>query len=106
MFYVNLGNSQGFGIVENLTFTDVTTGLINSFINVGTGEYWTGTEDSTDSNRVWTFLNATGYQHTDSKSLLYRAWAVHDGDIGNPVPLPAAFWLFASGLISLRLFKR
>ena len=23
-----------------------------------------------------------------------------------PVPLPAAFWLFASGLISLRLFKR
>jgi len=29
-----------------------------------------------------------------------------DPNTFNPVPLPAAFWLFASGLISLRLFKR
>ena len=35
-----------------------------------------------------------------------NVWLVHDGDIGlAPVPFPAAFWLFASGLISLRLFK-
>ena len=29
-----------------------------------------------------------------------------DPNTFNPVPLPAAFWLFTSGLISLRLFKR
>jgi hypothetical protein len=27
-------------------------------------------------------------------------WAVHDGDIG-AVPIPAALWLFGSGLLGL-----
>lgn len=36
----------------------------------------------------------------------YLGWAVHDGDIGN-VPVPAALWLFGSGLVGLiGIFRR
>jgi hypothetical protein len=31
---------------------------------------------------------------------LFHAWAVRDGDIG-AVPIPAAAWLFGSGLLGL-----
>jgi hypothetical protein len=34
------------------------------------------------------------------------AWVVHDGDVGSPVPIPAAAWLFGSGLIGLLAFSR
>jgi hypothetical protein len=36
----------------------------------------------------------------------YNAWAVMDGDIANVVPIPAAVYLFASGLGLLGWFRR
>jgi hypothetical protein len=38
----------------------------------------------------------------DIKSDTLFAWAVHSGDVGAAiVPLPAAIWLFGSGLLGL-----
>jgi len=34
----------------------------------------------------------------------YYAWSVHSGDVG-AVPVPAAVWLFGSGLIGLVGFQ-
>lgn len=36
----------------------------------------------------------------------FSAWAVHDGDIGSPVAVPAAIWLFGPALGLLGWFKR
>ena len=58
--------------------------------------YWTGPE-------IPEFPETLGYDFGNSwyvgasKTNLYLAWAVRDGDV-SLVPLPAAVWLFASAL--------
>ena len=48
--------------------------------------YWTNVAISNDPNSAWKFLFGEGEQIGDSKSIEYFAWAVHDGDVGTPVP--------------------
>ena len=67
---------------------------------------WSGTEF--DASNAWIFNFETGEQAVQDKSSItfkYYAWAVHEGDIG-VVPVPAAVWLFASGLLGLVGFAR
>ena len=108
MFYNNLGNTAGTSISNNVSFTDATPGGgTESFLNVQSSVYWYGEENPSSSNFAPAFYTYDGRQVNGYKGGRHYSWAVHDGDIGaSPVPLPAAFWLFASGLISLRLFKR
>lgn len=76
------------------------------FDNVQDFYYWSGTEYSADL--AWRFSFATGDQSLQDPSSInfkYYAWAVNDGDIGF-VPVPAAAWLFMSGLIGLVAFAR
>ncbi|MCK5092950.1 MAG: VPLPA-CTERM sorting domain-containing protein, partial [Gammaproteobacteria bacterium] len=55
----------------------------------------------------WYFNTYDGKQSYNGKSYSYYAWAVHDGDVGaSVVPVPAAVWLFGSGLIGLVGFAR
>lgn len=63
----------------------------------------------------YTSMTRNGYQYyymdlnTGNQQLAdinyYYFWihglAVHDGNVGNPVPVPSAFWLLGSGLIGL-----
>ena len=45
-----------------------------------------------------------GYQNTLDKDFNAYAWAVQSGDVGvavSSVPVPAAMWLFGSGLLGL-----
>jgi len=69
------------------------------FSNVQSG-YWSGTEFAPNPTKAWLFGMLIGNQATNSKLSGLSAWAVHDGDV-SAVPVPAAAWLFGSGLIGL-----
>ena len=62
--------------------------------------YWSSTQY--DSYRAWTFDFDNGHQGYTSFPNVFSAWLVHDGDVSaSVVPVPAAVWLFCSGLLGL-----
>lgn len=71
------------------------------FSNVQSSSYWSGTERVSAPGNAWIFRFDGGFQTIASMSgnSLF-AWAVRDGDV-SAVPLPAAVWLFGSGLLGL-----
>ena len=73
------------------------------FSNIASTSYWSSTGYL--NTRAFTFVFTTGNQNTSWESKEHRAWAVHSGDVAT-VPLPAAFWLFCTGLIGLISFSR
>ena len=107
MFYNNLNNVALTPILTNISFTDSSSGLIKSFINVKSDKYWY--QDNLESNSAedaWSFDASDGDNSDDAKVDSSYAWAVHDGDIGaSPVPLPAGIYLFLSGLVGLGLIR-
>lgn len=76
------------------------------FSNIQIVKYWTSTSLENDPDRAWNFSFAFG-----SQDALYKAdaplhvLAVRDGDVG-VVPIPAALWLFGSGLLGLAAIGR
>lgn len=88
LFYNSLGNTAG--------------SLSNAgpFSNVQSGWYWTATASTSFSGDAWWFSMDQGYQGSWSQGSTNHAWAVHSGDVGT-VPIPAAAWLFGSGLFGL-----
>lgn len=106
MFYVTLGNlgqctpndASPASCVVPTSF-----GLSNTgpFSNVQSGVYWSGS--ALDSSSAWSFFFVNGRQISVGKNEnLVSAWAVHSGDV-SAVPVPAAVWLFGSGLLGLLL---
>ncbi|MHB8741628.1 MAG: VPLPA-CTERM sorting domain-containing protein [Sulfuricaulis sp.] len=100
MFYNTLGNKA---------FCDTSGscpqagwGLTNAgpFSNVQSNLYWSGTVYAPNTNNAWDFYFDKGYQDATVKGLNAYAWAVHPGDVA-AVPIPAAAWLFGSGLLGL-----
>ena len=79
-------------------------GLTNTgpFSNVqsGANAYWSATEHALAPLLAWDFYMNGGNQSFADKTDNYYAWAVHSGDV-SAVPVPAAVWLFGSGLIGL-----
>ena len=82
--------------------------LTNSgpFLNLVTGTFGRLTEFAPDT-MVWVFQMQGGnqgymgkFQDEDGTPMTASAWAVREGDVA-PVPLPAALWLFGSGLMGL-----
>ena len=108
MFYKNLNNAAFTPILTNISFTDSTSGLIKSFINVKSDKYWYQDElESNSTEDAWSFDASDGDNSDDSKVDSSYAWAVHDGDIGaSPVPVPAAAWLFGSALAGLGVLRK
>jgi hypothetical protein len=102
MFYTTLGN---------LAYNDTSGngpqagwGLTNTgpFSNVQSDFYWSATEYALDTNRAWVFHFGGGLQDISRKTDSFYVWAVHSGDVGaTVVPVPAAAWLFGSGLLGL-----
>jgi len=88
LFYNVLGNREG--SISN-------TG---PFSNVQSGGYWSATEWAPVSHNAWFFDMGKGYQDWEAKRSLNYAWAVQSGDVG-AVPVPAAVWLFGSGLLGM-----
>jgi hypothetical protein len=76
----------------------ITASTPGPFSNVQSSEdYWSGTEFAPIPTDAWGFAFSDGLQFGGSSSIELFAWAVRTGD----VPLPAAVWLFGSGLIGL-----
>lgn len=103
----NCSNSDMFNLYrnnfldENSNYTD----NINLFSNVST-IYWTAVEDASNTDFAWYFDSSsttgvgTTFQSNNQKTTYLKAWAVRTGDV-SPVPVPAAVWLFGSGLLGL-----
>ena len=70
------------------------------FNNVQSAFYWSAMEFMPESGKAWYFDMKYGLQHVYNKGVTGYAWAVHSGDVG-AVPVPAAVWLFGSGLLGL-----
>ncbi len=72
------------------------------FSNVQSDYYWSITRNADDPLRrsSWRFNMGSGRQDIGSNLGGGYAWAVQSGDV-SPIPVPAAVWLFSSGLIGL-----
>jgi hypothetical protein len=109
MFYVNLGNKGGVDVHGN---PQSDCGFRNSgfFINIQNipgDSYWLDIVNSPNSNYAGFFDSYYGYQSlNNTRHSSGYAWAVHDGDIGAPVPIPGAIILFAPGLVGLFALKK
>jgi hypothetical protein len=106
MFYNNMGASSGQSIHSGSNSANLAL-----FANVApyppgvNGIYWSSTPVS--GSVAWVFNTYGGVQGTFTKSFNFYAWAVRDGDVASPVPLPATVWLLLSGLGGLaRLGRR
>jgi hypothetical protein len=112
MYYVTLGNAGAYepgfpdstSVVPNpLWGLVINTGPFSNLQAIGFQDhnYWTGTEASSFQALNFNFYN--GFQDTFLQSKPYYAWAVRSGDLPllAAVPVPAAVWLFGSGLLGL-----
>ena len=95
LFYNVLGNSAYSSPLKN-------TG---PFSNVQSYYYWTATEYAHRTNHMWSFNMSNGYQLNELETFSNYAWAVQSGDV-SAVPVPAAVWLFGSGLLGLAGISR
>ncbi|MFA7606514.1 MAG: VPLPA-CTERM sorting domain-containing protein [Rhodocyclaceae bacterium] len=107
LFYITLGNlsycDPEFATTTNCSGGQTGWGLSNTanFSNLTPDLYWSGTpyDNSQSTGMAFDFNN--GRQQVNA-SFSTRAWAVHSGDVGEAiVPVPAAAWLFGSGLLGL-----
>lgn len=99
LFYNVLGGVGGGAI------TTIHTDNYDLFSNVQSTRYWSATENTVDEVKAWYFNMNDGFPSYTDKVFYNYAWAVHDGDV-SAVPVPAAVWLFGSGLIGLVGFAR
>ena len=101
LFYNTLGNKGYYDIAGSSPQPG--WGLTNSgpFTNLQANWYWSGTTYAPLSGAEWIFGFDTGDQSAAvATSNAYYAMAVRTGDVAT-VPIPAAAWLFESGLLGL-----
>ncbi len=94
LFYDELGGTAGSSILDSGD-SDLLL-----FTNIQADRYWSGTDLVTDTTRAWRFNFNTGDLFANLKSGdLFVSAVVRSGDV--VVPVPAAVWLFGSGLLGL-----
>jgi hypothetical protein len=102
MFYDTLGNKAYYdtsGSGEQSGWGLTNTG---PFSNLQSSEYWSDVGYAPDADFAWLFLFYDGLQDVNYKTNSKYAWAVHPDNVGAAiVPVPAAVWLFGSGLLGL-----
>lgn len=112
MFYVTLGDKAYCDpSTSTVTTCNAQTGygLTNTgpFSNLQSFIYWSETADALNVGGHWGFDFNSGRQFRWGDDTSLNAWAVHSGDVGAAVaPIPAAVWLFGSGIVGLIGFAR
>ena len=91
LYYYGAGTTLGGG---------VTPASPGPFSNVQDAFYLSSTEFGPNPSNVARFNFGNGAQGFGSKVITFYGWAVHSGDV-SAVPVPAAVWLFGSGLLGL-----
>ena len=80
------------------------------FTNLLAHAYWTGTEYQGLSGYTWYVDFPSGFQSAFGNGVVGAdycyALAVHAGDVGAPVPIPASFVLLAPGLMCFAAMRR
>ena len=97
-----------YNVLGGNAFTSITTthnANYDLFSNVQHYLYWSATESVPSTLYAWYFGMMNGNQNYSDKTTNLNAWAVQSGDV-SAVPVPAAVWLFGSGLIGLARFAR
>jgi len=109
MYFVNLHNASAHDTYGNLIGCGPTDSCLTNteqFNNLIPYNYWSDTEVENSPAFAWSFNTQHGIQTLyDGKPNLFYAWAVHSGDIA-AVPVPAAAYLFGSGLFGLLVSSR
>jgi len=82
------------------SITSIHNSNYDLFSNVQSSRYWSATGYAPGSNPAFDFTMYNGNQNYRDKLDSSYAWAVRSGDV-SAVPVPAAIWLFGSGLIGL-----
>ena len=105
MFYNTLGNKSGCDPILSTTSTCVSQvdwGLTNTgpFTNLRGSTYYGTSTTGYVGGTIWAFTMFNGSQTIQSTDSFITPWAVYSGDV-SAVPVPAAVWLFGSGLIGL-----
>ena len=98
-----------FNVLGNIAYHDTSGNIQEGYGPINTGpfsnirfwEYWSATEYAPYTSYAWQFDMYDGFQRYGGKQNGSFAWAVHDGDVAelSSVPIPAAVWLFGSGLL-------
>jgi len=109
MYFVNLNNTSAHNTLGDLIGCGpLDSCLINTvpFDNLIAYNYWSDTQVESNPNFAWSFNSQHGIQTLfDGKGNYFHAWAVHSGDI-SAVPIPSAFLLLSSAIISLTRFNK
>jgi hypothetical protein len=106
MFYVTLSNKAYYDTLGS--GPQPGWGLTNTgpFSNLQSYAYWSA-KPGVAVDEAWFFQFTYGQQDNIKTFNSVNAWAVHGGDVGTSmVPVPAALWLFGSGLAGLIGFAR
>ncbi len=109
------GTAKGDELVE-LFYSELNGTANNAIPNTSTFDneqatvYWSGTEFAPGHIVAWYFGANRGNLNRNVKNNLMYAWAVSPGQINtatpSAVPVPAAAWLFGSGLLGLVGLRR
>ena len=110
MFYNVLGNTAFFdtsGSATGCTAPNFCLTNTGPFSNLQSYAYWSATEYAPDTSNAWGFDMGVGVQGQpgNGKASNGYAWAMQSGDV-SAVPVPAAVWLFSSGLLALVGFAK
>jgi hypothetical protein len=92
-------------------YNHITPGSPGQFSNLVNSRYWSNVETErggrTDHAYHFNFLGGGAGNPISGKGMPSYAWAVYDGDVAaSVVPIPAAAYLFASGLGLLGWMRR
>ena len=108
LFYHELGNLAQFN-TAGVAQTGFGVTNAGPFANLENSGYWSGTEAGAEYEQgatfAWIFGTANGGQGAGPKAnqdglFPFFGWAVSPGQVA-PVPIPAAVWLFGSGVAGL-----